>query len=118
MTAEAAVAIPTLVLLVTMLLCGVMASAGYIQCVDAASAGARAVARGESPSGVRQAVNSAAPSGARVRTVRKGELVRVHVEGRITGLETFAVHLSADAVALAEGVRGEGGGGADEDEGE
>jgi hypothetical protein len=112
-TAEAAVAIPTLILLVTVLLCGVVASAGYIQCVDAARTGARAAARGESPSAVRQAVRSAAPAGARLRTVREGDLVRVRVQARITGLDTFAVHMSADAVALAEdkvGADSDGGG--------
>lgn len=116
MTAEAAVVLPTLVLLLATMVCGVVASARYIQCVDAARAGARAAARGEHASGVQEAVRSAAPAGARLRTVRQGELVRVRVRARVTGLGGFAVHLSADAVALAEDKVGEdeAGGGSDE----
>src|SRR4051794_24361822 len=46
-TAEAAVALPVLVLLTAVLVAGIGAAAAQIRCVDAAQAGARALARGE-----------------------------------------------------------------------
>lgn len=101
-TAEAAVVIPTLVLLLAMVLWGVMAAAARIQCVDGARAGARAAARGESAGGVRTAVLSAAPHGAQVSTAREGELVRVQVRARAAGPGPLAVGLRSEAVALAE----------------
>lgn len=99
-TAEAAVVVPSLVLVAGMLLWGVMASAAYIQCVDAARAGARAAARGEHARAVHAAVRSVAPPGARTESVREGELVRVRVRARTAG--PLAVELRADAVASAE----------------
>lgn len=108
-TAEAAVVVPSLVLVAAMLLWGVMASAAYIQCVDAARAGARAAARGEGAEGVRAAVRSSAPRHARTESAREGELVRVRVRARTAGPGPLAVELRADAVALAEeqvGVEG------------
>lgn len=108
-TAEAAVVVPSLVLIAAMLLWGVMASAAYIQCVDSARAGARAAARGESNEGVRAAVRSSAPKGVRTESVREGELIRVRVRARTPGPGLLAVELEAEAVALAEervGVEG------------
>ncbi|MEU3190098.1 TadE family type IV pilus minor pilin [Streptomyces sp. NPDC006992] len=102
MTAEAAVVIPALVLLVAGLLWGLMAAVARIQCVDAARAGARAAARGEPEDGVRQAARAAAPPGARVKTVREGELVRVAVRARTVGPVPLTVELHAEAVALDE----------------
>ncbi|MGW7517029.1 TadE family type IV pilus minor pilin [Streptomyces sp. NPDC054796] len=102
MTAEAAVVIPTLVLLTAVLLWGVMAAATQIQCVDGARAGARAAARGETEGGVRDAVRSAAPHGARVTTAKEGDLVRVRVRARTAGPGALTVELDADAVALDE----------------
>ncbi|MBO8196586.1 pilus assembly protein [Streptomyces oryzae] len=102
MTAEAAVVIPALVLLVAGLLWGLMAAVARIQCVDAARAGARAAARGEPASGVAQAVRSAAPPGARVEMTREGELVRVAVRARTAGPGPLTVELRSEAVALDE----------------
>ena len=107
-TAETAVVVPALVLLVGMLLWGVMAAAGQIQCVDGARAGARAAARGEQGEAVRSAVRSAAPHGAVVRTVREGELVRVRVRARTAGPGPLTLALSAEAVAMAEDGAGVG----------
>ncbi|MGH3325876.1 MAG: TadE family type IV pilus minor pilin [Streptomyces sp.] len=102
MTAETAVVVPVLVLLVGMLLWGVMAAAGHIQCVDGARAGARAAARGEQKEAVRSAARSAAPRGSAVETVREGQLVRVRVRARTAGPGPLTVGLSAEAVAMAE----------------
>jgi hypothetical protein len=112
-TAEAAVVIPALVLLVAMLLWGVMAAVAKIQCVDAARAGARAAARGDPAEAVRAAVRSAAPDGARTKTTWEGELVRVRVRARTAGPGPLTLGLSADAVALGEERAAGGGGGPD-----
>ncbi|MGI5349700.1 TadE family type IV pilus minor pilin [Streptomyces sp. CA-250714] len=107
-TAEAAVVIPALVLLVAGLLWGLMAAVARIQCVDAARAGARAAARGEPEGGIAQAVRSAAPPDARVETAREGELVRVVVRARTVGPGPLAVELRSEAVALDERRAGGG----------
>ncbi|KPC96754.1 hypothetical protein G3260_003914 [Streptomyces albus] len=101
-TAESAVVIPALVLLVAGLLWGLMAAVTRIQCVDAARAGARAAARGETPDGVSGAVRSAAPSGARLEVTREGELVRVAVRARTAGPGPLTLELRSEAVAMAE----------------
>lgn len=108
-TAETAVVVPSLVLLLVMALWGVMAAARQIQCVDAARAGARAAARGESPEGVRAAVRSAAPSGTQTRTRRSGELVRVRVRVPLPGPGSLTVRVGATAAALDEEKAGASG---------
>jgi TadE-like protein len=109
-TAEAAVVLPALALFTAMLLWGIMAVAGQIQCVDAARAGARAAARSEPDSRVRAAALSAAPRGAEIALERAGDLVRVRVTARSLGPGSLAGALSADlraeAVALAEDTVG------------
>lgn len=101
-TAETAVAIPTLVLFVAMLLWGLMAACAQIQCVDAARAGARAAARAEADGSTLAAARSVAPRGARVRLVREGDLVRVRVEAAAPALGPLNMTLRGEAVALAE----------------
>lgn len=106
MTAEAAVVIPALVLLVAGLLWGLMAAVTRIQCVDAARAGARAAARGESEAGVASAVRSAAPPGARLKVTSGGGLVRVAVRARTAGPGPLTAELRSEAVAMEEGDDG------------
>jgi hypothetical protein len=106
-TAEAAIVIPTLVVLAALLIWGLSAAAAQIRCVDAARAGARAAARAETPADVRRMALAAAPAGARVRVVRDGDLVRVRVT---LPKPRFPVTLTAEAVALDEDAV-EGGGG-------
>ncbi|MFI9104200.1 TadE family type IV pilus minor pilin [Streptomyces fildesensis] len=98
-TAEAAVALPVMVLFTAGLLSGLMAVAAQIQCVDAARAGARAAARSEPEAAALAAARAAAPRGAAVSLARDGELVRVRVTARAPVLE---VALHAEAAALAE----------------
>ncbi|MFE0875489.1 TadE family type IV pilus minor pilin [Streptomyces smyrnaeus] len=107
-TAEAAVVIPALVLLVAGLLWGLMAAVSRIQCVDAARAGARVAARGEPEGAVARAVRSAGPPGARVEMTREGELVRVAVRARTVGPGPLTVELRSEAVALNERRAGGG----------
>lgn len=101
-TAETAVVIPALVLLLGMLLWGVAAAVGHLQCVDGARTGARAAARGEQAPAVRTAVRAVAPDGATVVTGREGRLVRVQVRARTAGPGPLTAELHAEAVAFAE----------------
>ncbi|MFC9325058.1 TadE family type IV pilus minor pilin [Kitasatospora sp. NPDC057015] len=106
MTAETAVALPALVLLAAMLVWGVVAAAAQIRCVDAARAGARAAARGDTDADA--LARSAAPPGATVRIAVEGESVRVTVEAPCPGpgrlVEVLSVRLGATAVAGREDV--------------
>jgi TadE-like protein len=101
-TAEAAVVLPTLVLVGMTLIWGLMAAAAQIQCVDAARAGARAAARSDPAPAAVAAARAAAPEGARVALARQGDLVRVRVESRAAGPGPLEVRLTGEAVALAE----------------
>ncbi|WP_433857499.1 TadE family type IV pilus minor pilin [Streptomyces kronopolitis] len=101
-TAETAVVLPVLVVVVAALIWGLMAACARIECVDAARAGARAAARSEPPSAVISAARGAAPRGARVALAREGDLVRVRVEAEVPGVARLTVRVGGEAVALAE----------------
>lgn len=107
-TAEAAMAIPVIVIFALALLWALMAASGQIRCVDAARAGARAAARSEPEAQVREAALSAAPERARVEVERAGQLWRVTVAAPAPGPGPLAVTLSAEAVAAAEDMAGTG----------
>ncbi|MFH8794264.1 TadE family type IV pilus minor pilin [Streptomyces sp. NPDC017941] len=103
-TAETAVVLPTLVLFTMALVWVLLAASAQIQCVDAARAGARAMAR-QDPQGTAVAVaRRAAPRGASVAVRRDGDLVRVEVAARMPGPKALglALRLRAEAVAMAE----------------
>ncbi|HET6359869.1 TadE family type IV pilus minor pilin [Streptomyces sp.] len=102
MTAEAAVALPALVVFAMALVWALMAASAQIQCVDAARAGARAAARSEPRAATLAAARSAAPSGASVTLGRRGDLWRVRVEAKAPGPGALALTLSAEAAAFAE----------------
>ncbi|MDT0308411.1 TadE family type IV pilus minor pilin [Streptomyces sp. DSM 44917] len=101
-TAEAAVVLPVLVVLLGMLLWGLGAVAAQARCGDAARAGARAAARGEAAAAVERAARATAPEGARVRVAREDDLVRVTVDARTPGPGPLAVRVSGEVVARAE----------------
>jgi hypothetical protein len=82
-TAEIAVALPALVLVITVALWGVSAAAAQVACVDAARAGARAAARGEPMPAVQAAVLRGAPAGARVTARRDSDLTEVEVVAEV-----------------------------------
>ncbi|MFV0128584.1 TadE family type IV pilus minor pilin [Streptomyces sp. HMX112] len=105
-TAEAAVAVPALVLFTMALVWALTAAAAQIQCVDAARAGARAAARSEPRGAAVATARSAAPGGARVSVEREGELWRVRVEAPTPGPGALALTLRAEAAALAEDTVG------------
>ncbi|WP_308407791.1 TadE family type IV pilus minor pilin [Streptomyces somaliensis] len=106
MTAEAALAAPAMVVFTMTLLWGLVAAAAQIQCVDAARAGARAVARSEPETSAVEAARTAAPDGARVAVERTGDLWRVRVEAPAPGPASWGLTLRAEAVALAEDAVG------------
>lgn len=109
-TAEAAMALPVLVLFATALVWALLAVCAQIQCVDAARVGARAAARQDPQGAVMEATRRAAPDGARVGVGREGDYVRVTVSSRSPGPGLMGVDLSHDAVALAEETVGVSGG--------
>ncbi|WP_434098728.1 TadE family type IV pilus minor pilin [Streptomyces mirabilis] len=101
-TAEAAVVLPSLVLVGMALVWALLAASAQIQCVDAARAGARAAARQDPPDTVLATTRRAAPRGARVTVTREGDLVRVTVKASAPGPDGLSLELSDEAVALAE----------------
>ncbi|MFJ2090878.1 TadE family type IV pilus minor pilin [Streptomyces sp. NPDC087901] len=105
-TAEAAMAIPVLVIFALALLWALMAASAQIRCVDAARSGARAAARSEPEAQVREAALSAAPDRARVEVERAGELWRVSVAAPAPGPGPLAMTLSSEAAAAAEDTVG------------
>ncbi|MFF9647413.1 TadE family type IV pilus minor pilin [Streptomyces sp. NPDC014622] len=107
-TAEAAMAIPVLVVFALSLVWALMAAAAQIRCVDAARAGARAAARSEPEAQALEAARMAAPGGAEVSMERTGELWRVRVAAPTPGLGPLALTLHAEAAALAEDTVGVG----------
>ena len=78
-TAEIAVALPALVLVLTLALAGVATATDHVRCVDAARTGARLLARGEPVDIVRRDVARQAPEDARIMLEVGGEAVRVEV---------------------------------------
>ncbi|PRZ43113.1 hypothetical protein CLV47_103170 [Antricoccus suffuscus] len=79
-TAEIAVAIPAVVLLLGGLIAVIAAVAAQLRCVDAAREGARAAARGDSASVVVSIAQRAAPNGAAVSVAINGDTVTVTVQ--------------------------------------
>jgi len=84
-TAEAALTLPALVLVLGMMLWAVAAVTGQLRCVDAARSAARAIARGESVAAAVAAAHRLAPNGAEVRVRQDGDLVRVEVAAEMGG---------------------------------
>ena len=100
-TAETAVVLPVLLLVLAGAVAAVTVVGAQLRCVDAAREGARAAARGEDVATVRALVLRAAPEGMTVTVALDGEDVRVGVSGRITPLGP--VPLSVGVSAQAEG---------------
>lgn len=78
-TAEAAVALPALLLVLATALWAVTIVGAQLRCVDAARAGARAAARGEATEEVRAVVLRLAPEGAAVSVRPGADTTRVEV---------------------------------------
>ncbi|MFE9428936.1 TadE family type IV pilus minor pilin [Kitasatospora sp. NPDC006697] len=108
MTAETAVVLPVLVMLMLLLVWGVLVAAAQLRCIDAAGLAARAAARGERDAATR--ARAVAPAGAAVDVVESGDTVRVLVEADCPGLGALgsgmSMKVSAVAVAANEAVLG------------
>jgi Flp pilus assembly protein TadG len=112
-TAEMAVVLPALAVVLVFALWSVAAATAQLRCVDAAHTAARALARGESSDASVAAARAAAPAGARVVVSRSGDLVVVEVRAtaRLPGpwsSNLAGLSLSGRAVAAVEGVSGPG----------
>src|SRR5688572_29897092 len=103
-TAETAVVLPVLLLVLAGAVAAVTLVGAQLRCVDAAREAARAAARGEDSAVVVDLARRAAPEGAAVSLSREGEQVRVTVTVRPEplGAVPLGVTVSADAVALVE----------------
>ncbi|MFF4987984.1 TadE family type IV pilus minor pilin [Streptosporangium saharense] len=104
-TAETAVALPALVVVLAAALWAVTVAGARLECVDAARAGARAASRGESLERVRSGVLAAAPAGARVTVTRGPETTRVEVSVTVTpgwGTSLPGITVHATAVSATE----------------
>jgi TadE-like protein len=89
-TAEFALLLPSVVLLIGLVLGAATAGVAQVRCIDAARSAARLAARHESSAAVLAAARSAAPTGAVVRVsgggsaTGRGGLVRVVVSARVS----------------------------------
>jgi len=99
-TAETAVVLPVLLLVLAAAVAAVTAVGGQLRCVDAAREGARAAARGETVSVVTELASRAAPDGAVVTIADEGEAVRVSVAARIPLLGSLPVGVPVEASAV------------------
>ena len=81
-TAEFAVVLPAVVLVLALSLGALGLAWDQVRCVDAARAGARAASRGDSPAAVIQVASRAAPSEAMVSMSTSADLVQVSVVSR------------------------------------
>lgn len=102
-TAEAAVAIPALLVVLALAVGVVVCVGAQLRCVDAARVAARVAARGETDAQAQRAAEEVAPQGAVVRLVHRGDqlLVEVSADTRPFGLFP-ALHVSARAAAGVE----------------
>jgi hypothetical protein len=108
-TAEMAVVLPALAVVLVFALWSVAAVTAQLRCVDSALVAARALARGENSDVSVAAARASAPAGAHIVVSRSGDLVvvdvraAVHLPGPWSGALPD-VALSGRAVALLEGA--------------
>jgi Flp pilus assembly protein TadG len=109
-TAETAVVLPVLLLVLAGAVAAVTVVGAQLRCVDAAREGVRAAARGQSVAAVTALADRAAPDGAVTTLSSEGEEVRVAVSARVAplGPVPLRITVSAEAVALREPGEGTG----------
>lgn len=106
-TAEFAVALPAVLLLLAMLLAGSAAGITQLRLEEAARAGARALARGEEPPAVEGMVRKLAGATASSAVVADGEWLGVTVSDRVAGPFGTVVPWTLTARAEARGETAE-----------
>ncbi|WLQ07287.1 TadE family type IV pilus minor pilin [Arthrobacter oryzae] len=102
-TAEFAVALPAVLLLLALLLAGSAAGITQLRLEEAARAGARALARGEDSGAVQGIVRQLAGASASSSIVAEGEWLSVTVSGRVSGPVGSMLPWTLSARALARG---------------
>jgi hypothetical protein len=103
-TAELAVALPAVVLVLVAVLVLAASAVTQLRCADAARAGARAAAIGEDASAVRSTAARVAGEGAQIAVAHDGDWVTVSVSAAVVseGLRTGPLVARASAVAWVE----------------
>ncbi len=103
-TAETAVVLPVLLLVLAGAVAAVTVVGAQLRCVDAAREGARAAARGEDTALVTALAGQAAPDGARTTVAVGGSAVTVTVTAEVAplGPVPLRVPVSASAVSRRE----------------
>jgi hypothetical protein len=98
-TAELAVALPALVVVVVAAMSGIAVCTAQLRCTDAAGVAARLAARGESAALVRSLATSAAPAGSTLAVTGTADTVVATVSDRVTalGLAGFVPTFSVSA---------------------
>jgi hypothetical protein len=110
-TAETAVLLPALVVVLVLCLWSVTVVGQQLQCIDAARTGARALARGEAPAMARAAAQRAAPDGAHVdlRLADGLAVVEVRFSASLPGPSGPGMQIGSRAVVAMEDAVFEGG---------
>lgn len=107
MTAELAVALPAVVLVLAALVVVVAAGSAQVRVVDAARAGARAASAGEPPARVDEVVTRVAGPSARATVDEAGSWVTVSVRSSVAGgWFSGPVGVTATATAWLESAVG------------
>lgn len=103
-TAELAVALPALVVLVATGMTAVTVLTAQLRCVDAAREAVRAASRGEEDGVVRSLAQRSGPAGSEVQVTSGGEEVQVTVSATAESVGGLlpALRVRATAVALRE----------------
>ena len=104
-TAEIAVALPAVMIVVLMAVWLLGCVGAQLRCVDAARAAARAAARGDAVAQVVEVARSRAPGGAEVAVTTGDQMVRVTVRAEVRPLGALVGRLpgtSVSALAVAE----------------
>lgn len=98
-TAEAAVVLPVLLVVLAAAVWVLAAVAAQLRCVDAARMGARAAARGDSVASVQAVTARAAPAGAAISVVRQDGQVTVVVRAVVRPFGAALARLPGTPVA-------------------
>jgi hypothetical protein len=114
-TAETAVALPALAVVLALAMWAVGAVNAQLRCTDAARLAARALARGEEQAAAVSRAEQAAPLGANVSVARSGDLVTVTVRAQRPMVGAWGggpgVEVEGTATAEAEAAVVDGGSG-------
>ncbi len=107
-TAETAVVLPVLLMVLAGAVAAVVVVGAQLRCVDAAREGARAAARGDEHGRVVALAAQAAPDGARTDVAGDGESVRVTVSATVSPLGPlpWRVEVTASATGVREPAAG------------